>query len=292
MGQGSEDAALVAVVEEHISEEQVVEDAVVVPREKQKQVVLKDFVSGFPKESDMYISSSSSMGLQVGQANGGGHIHGVLLLKNLYLSCDPYMRILMTRRIQDPAATTVFPTSYAPGSVDLLKNKLGFDEAFNYKEEHDLAAALRRYFPEGIDIYFENVGGKMLDAVLLNIRNHGRIAVCGMVSQYNQLEQPQVVNNLMQLTYKRARMEGFAVFDYYPLYSMFLDFVLPRIRGGKLHYIEDIAQGLESAPSALVGLFRGRNLGKQAEGIFRINPENSHEEDVRRQSWKFCFELK
>jgi len=70
--------------------------------------------------------------------------------------------------------------------VDLLKNKLGFDDAFNYKEEQDLVAALKRYFPEGIDIYFENVGGKMLDAVLLNMNKFGRIAVCGLISQYNR----------------------------------------------------------------------------------------------------------
>ncbi|KAM1084729.1 hypothetical protein ACFX15_022433 [Malus domestica] len=79
--------------------------------------------------------------------------------------------------------------------VDLLKNKLGFDEAFNYKEEPDLEAALKRYFPEGIDIYFENVGGKMLDAVLINMGRHGRIAVYGLISYYN-LKQPQATSSL------------------------------------------------------------------------------------------------
>ncbi|CAL5414218.1 unnamed protein product [Camellia sinensis] len=102
--------------------------------------------------------------------------------------------------------------------VDLLKNKFGFDEAFNYKEEV-LEAALKRYFPNGIDIYFENVGGKMLDAVLLNMRLRGRIAVCGMISQYN-LEQPE-------------------------------------------------AEGLESAPVALIGLFAGHNVGKQVVVVAR-----------------------
>ncbi|KAL7219509.1 hypothetical protein ACSBR2_012545 [Camellia fascicularis] len=145
--------------------------------------------------------------------------------------------------------------------VDLLK-KLGFDEAFNYKEEHDLDAALKRYFPQGIDIYFENVGGKMLDAVLLNMRNYGRIAICGMVSQYN-LEQPEGVKNLMQLLYKRVRMEGFVVFDCHPRYSKFLASVLPYIREGKITYVEDIVEGLENGPSALVRLFRGHNVGKQ-----------------------------
>ncbi|KAF4398311.1 hypothetical protein G4B88_007590 [Cannabis sativa] len=118
------------------------------------------------------------------------------------------------------------------------------------------------YFPEGIDIYFENVGGKMLDAVLQNIRPHARIAVCGMISQYNR-EQPEGVSNLMNLVWKSVRMVGFLVFEYYHLYSKFLEFVLPCIKEGKIVYVEDVAEGLENAPTALVGLFTGRNIGKQ-----------------------------
>ncbi|KAL3642138.1 hypothetical protein CASFOL_012953 [Castilleja foliolosa] len=81
--------------------------------------------------------------------------------------------------------------------VDLLRNKFGFDDAFNYKEEADLNAALKRCFPNGIDIYFENVGGKMLDAVLLNMRLHGRIAVCGMIS-HNTTSKSQKVYTVRQ----------------------------------------------------------------------------------------------
>lgn len=102
----------------------------------------------------------------------------------------------------------------------------------------------------------------MLDAVILNMRVHGRIAVCGMVSQYN-LQEPEGVHNLMSIVYKRVRMQGFFVFDYYHLYEKFLDLVLPYIRQGKISYVEDISEGLESAPAALVGLFSGRNVGKQ-----------------------------
>ena len=119
-----------------------------------------------------------------------------------------------------------------------------------------------RYFPEGIDIYFENVGGKMLDAVLLNMRTHGRIAVCGMISQYN-LEKPEGVYNLMHMIYKRVHMKAFVAFDYYHLYPKFLDLVLPHIAEGNIVYLEDIAEGLESGPAALVGLFSGLNVGKQ-----------------------------
>ena len=119
-----------------------------------------------------------------------------------------------------------------------------------------------RYFPEGIDIYFENVGGKMLDAVLLNMSVHGHVAVCGMISQYN-LEQPEVLHHIMSVVWKKIRIEGFLVFDYYHLYPKFLEFVLPYIKEGKITYVEDIAEGLESAPEAMVGLFSGRNVGKQ-----------------------------
>ncbi|XP_050259466.1 2-alkenal reductase (NADP(+)-dependent)-like [Quercus robur] len=146
--------------------------------------------------------------------------------------------------------------------VDLLKNKLGFDEAFNYKEEHDLNAALKRYFPEGIDVYFEHVGGKMLDAVLLNMRHHGRIAVCGMISQYN-LEEPEGIKNLLHIGFKWIQMKGYTHRNYYHLYPKFLDLVLPYIREKKMVYVEDIVEGLESGPAALVGLFSGRNFGNK-----------------------------
>ncbi|KAH9619482.1 hypothetical protein KSS87_015526 [Heliosperma pusillum] len=146
--------------------------------------------------------------------------------------------------------------------VDLLKNKFGFDEAFNYKEEEDLDAALRRCFPQGIDIYYENVGGKMLDAVLVNMRIHGRIPVCGLISQYNLME-PEGVHNLFCLITKCIRMEGFMVSDYYHLYQKYLEMILAHIKEGKISYVEDVAEGLESAPSALVGLFSGKNVGKQ-----------------------------
>ncbi|KAL7176717.1 hypothetical protein ACSBR2_030128 [Camellia fascicularis] len=151
--------------------------------------------------------------------------------------------------------------------VDLLKNKFGFDEAFNYKEE-DLEAALKRYFPNGIDIYFENVGGKMIDAVLLNMRFRGRIALCAMISQYN-LEHPKGVHNLFCLITKRVHMEGFIVHDYNHMYPKFVDMILPHIKERNITYVEDIAEGLESALAALIGLFAGHNVGKQVVVVAR-----------------------
>jgi len=125
-----------------------------------------------------------------------------------------------------------------------------------------------RCFPEGIDIYFENVGGKMLEAVLENMRTHGRIAACGMISQYN-LKEPEGVHNLASIVYKRIRVQGFAAVEFFDKYSKFLDFILPYVREGKITYVEDIAQGLENGPSALIGLFHGKNVGKQLVAVAR-----------------------
>ncbi|XP_076918164.1 2-alkenal reductase (NADP(+)-dependent)-like [Bidens hawaiensis] len=334
---------------------------------RNKQVIFKDYVNGYPTVFDMVITSDATVHLELPLNDGG-----LILVKNLYLSCDPYMRNRMTKAmegsyidsftpglpivgygvsrildsshpnfkkedlvwglvnweeyslIKDTSSLikiqhTDVPLSYYTGilgmpgmtayvgfhkicspkkgetmfvsaasgavgqlvgqfaklfgcyvvgsagskeKVDLLKNKFGFDEAFNYKEEQDLNAALKKYFPNGIDIYFENVGGKMLEEVLRNMRLNGRIAVCGMISQYN-LDQPEGIHNLFLLVMKRIRMEGFIVFDHYDEYPKFLEMILPLIHEGKITYVEDTAEGLENAPAALIGLYSGMNVGKQ-----------------------------
>ncbi|KAG7997077.1 hypothetical protein I3843_01G193100 [Carya illinoinensis] len=339
---------------------------------KNKQVLARDYIDGNPKESDMYFSTST---IRLKVPDGSKAV----LVKNLYLSCDPYMRgtkeknpdrlynsfapdspivgygvakvvdsghpdfkkgdlvwgvtkweeySLITNKLIESLFKiehTDLPLSYYTGllgmpgmtayagfyevcspkkgeyvfissaygavgqlvgqfaklmgcyvvgsagsqeKADILKNKLGFDDAFNYKEEHDLDAALKRYFPEGIDIYFDNVGGKILDAVLLNMRLHGRISVAGMISQYN-LEEPDGIKHLLKVVFKRIRIEGFTVYDYYHLFPKFLELVLPYIREGKIVYVEDTAEGLESGPAALVAMFSGSSAGKQVVLVAR-----------------------
>ncbi|CAN1809673.1 2-alkenal reductase (NADP(+)-dependent) [Linum perenne] len=303
-----------------------------------KQVILNDYVSGFPKKSDMSIAVGT---IQLKLPDSGA---GAVLLKNLYLSCDPYMRPRMSKgsgsyvasfhpgsplnglgvaKVMETRGDSEFqrgdlvwgmtsweeytvttqpgqlfkihhtdvPLSYYTGilgmpgmtayvglyelcspkkgdyvfisaasgavgqlvgqfakvagcyvvgsagtnqKVDLLKNKFGFDEAFNYKEEQDFDVALKR-----------------------------------MISQYN-LEKHEGVHNLTNLISKRIKMVGFIVNDHYHLYNKYLEMVLPNIREGKIVYVEDIAQGLESGPDALVGLFYGRNLGKQ---VIKVSDE-------------------
>ncbi|KAJ9552853.1 hypothetical protein OSB04_016898 [Centaurea solstitialis] len=169
--------------------------------------------------------------------------------------------------------------------VELLKNKLGFDEALNYKEESDLEAALARvaavffaalvvagtmwYFPEGIDVYFDNVGGAMLDATIANMRNHGRIALCGILSQNNRND-PQSFRNMFSVISKRITMKGFLQSDFVHLYPRFLEDVTRYYKQGKIVYLEDMNDGLESAPAAFVGLFSGKNVGKQ---VIRVAKE-------------------
>ncbi|KAJ9187221.1 hypothetical protein P3X46_002706 [Hevea brasiliensis] len=331
-----------------------------------KQVVLKNYVIGFPQESDLEIITSS-IKLNVPEA-----IQDAVLVKNLYLSCDPYMCGCMSKPIR-PCIVSSFepgkplygfgvikvvdsthpnykkgdlawgftkweehsliisprllfkihhtdlPLSYYTGilgvpgitayggfhevcspkkgeyvfvsaasgaigqivgqfakllgcyvagsagsneKVDMLKNKFRFDEAFNYKEESDLDAALKSCFPEGIDIYFDSVGGKMLDTVLLNMRIRGRIAACGMISRYN-LDKPEGLRNLMSIIGKRVHVEGFVTGDFYHLYPKFLELIIPYIKQDEIVYVEDVGEGLESGPTSLIGLFTGRNVGKQ-----------------------------
>ncbi|XP_074281307.1 2-alkenal reductase (NADP(+)-dependent)-like [Silene latifolia] len=330
-----------------------------------KQVFLKDYITGYLEESDMCVKTDNTVHLKLPEGSNG------VVVKNLYLSVDPYMRLLMQKfdthgifshfALNSPVrgygvaricesgdpnfkkgdliwgttgweeysvltstddhfkiehtdvplsyytgilgmpgiaayygfelcsakkGETVFVSSacggvgqlvgqfaksagcYVVGSagsdekVNLLKSKLGFDEAFNYKEESDLDAALKRYFPEGIDVYFDNVGGQMLDAVVLNMKYMGRIALCGMISQYNNIDSREGTHNLISAIFKAVRIEGVQVHRYYPLYPKFLEFILPLIREGKIAYVEDIVEGLENGPAALAGLLRGRNVGK------------------------------
>ncbi|CAO2148284.1 unnamed protein product [Urochloa humidicola] len=152
--------------------------------------------------------------------------------------------------------------------VNLLKTKFGFDDAFNYKSETDLAVALKRRLPDGIDIYFDNVGGVTLDAALLQMRRGGRVVVCGMISQYN-LEQPDGVRNLFTIIPKAVRVEGFNVGGYFHMYSRFEEEMAGYIKEGKVTVMEDVVEGIESAPAALVGLFSGRNVGKQLVVVAR-----------------------
>ena len=147
--------------------------------------------------------------------------------------------------------------------VAFLVNELGFDGAFNYKATTDYFGQLQKLCPAGIDVYFDNVGGTISDAVLRLINVKARISVCGQISQYN-LERPELGPRWFgQLIVKRAKAQGFLVSDYAERFSEGLREMGQWLMQGKLKYREDVTQGLENAPLAFIGMLRGKNLGKQ-----------------------------
>jgi NADPH:quinone reductase len=147
--------------------------------------------------------------------------------------------------------------------IRFITEELGFQGGFNYKTETDYAAKLRELCPNGIDIYFDNVGGPITDAVISLINTRARIAVCGQISQYNA-EKPEMGPRWMgQLVAKQAKVEGFLVSQFADRYEEGLRQLSTWLREGRIHYHEDIMQGLENAPRAFAGMFEGRNLGKQ-----------------------------
>ncbi|KAK7849407.1 2-alkenal reductase (nadp(+)-dependent) [Quercus suber] len=140
--------------------------------------------------------------------------------------------------------------------VELLKEKLGFDDAFNYREETDL------YFPDGIDIYFDNVGGEMLEAAVDNMNTFGRIAVCGVIAEYTD-DGKRVAPDMLNVVYKRTRFQGYLALDYLNVYPDFISTTSDHLRTGNMQALEDITSGVENIPSAFIGLFCGDNIGKK-----------------------------
>jgi NADPH-dependent curcumin reductase CurA len=156
------------------------------------------------------------------------------------------------------------------GSADKCRyvvEELGFDACID-RHTTDLDAALKEHCPDGIDVYFDNTGGAILEAVLRQIRLHARIAIVGTISQYNATTPPPGPN-LRPLLINRAKMEGFLVFDHAAHQEQFERDMRGWLRDGKLHYKEDVVEGLENAPRALAGLLRGENFGKR---IVKVAP--------------------
>ncbi|MDW3849137.1 NADP-dependent oxidoreductase [Micromonospora sp. BRA006-A] len=138
---------------------------------------------------------------------------------------------------------------------------LGFDAAFDY---HDgpVSKQLRAAAPDGVDVYFDNVGGDHLEAAIGAMNLHGRAAICGMIAQYNATEPPAAPRNLALVIGKRLTLRGFLVGDHGHLREQFVQEVAGWLREGRLSYDETIVDGIEQAPAAFLGLLRGENLGK------------------------------
>jgi NADPH-dependent curcumin reductase len=142
-----------------------------------------------------------------------------------------------------------------------IVDELGFDEAINYKTE-PIGRRLRQACPDGIDLYFDNVGGEILDICLGQIALRGRVVLCGAISTYNEAGRPTGPGNYRALIGRRGRMEGFIILDYADRFPEAQAAMFGWLAEGKLHHAEHIVQGLASAPDALNLLFTGGNTGK------------------------------
>jgi len=154
---------------------------------------------------------------------------------------------------------------------DYVVDELGFEACINYKTD-DLIPALRAACPNGIDVYFDNVGGAVLHAALQLLNRGARIPLCGTISDYNATTLPPGPN-LRPILVNRATIRGFIISDHADRTGAFLQECAPLVRAGTLRYREDIVDGLESAPRALIGLFEGHNFGKL---IVRVASEPHH----------------
>ncbi|WAL71693.1 NADP-dependent oxidoreductase [Kitasatospora sp. YST-16] len=158
-------------------------------------------------------------------------------------------------------AARVIGSAGSDDKVELLVKEYGFDAAFNYKNG-PVAEQLAKAAPDGIDVYFDNVGGEHLEAAIAAMNLHGRIVVCGMISQYNATEPTPAPRNLAQIIAKRFRMEGLLVGDHYDLQPKFVEEVSAWVRSGELKYRETVTQGIDSALDAFLGMLEGQNVGK------------------------------
>jgi NADPH-dependent curcumin reductase CurA len=150
--------------------------------------------------------------------------------------------------------------------VTFLTDQLGLDAAFDYHGCDSYDDALDQHFPDLIDVYFDNVGGQALDAVLLRCNPFARCIECGMISQYN-LEQSDPIRNLAVMARYRITMRGFIVRDHFDMLPGYLADMAQWLKEGRIKYVEDITQGLENAPAAFIGMLKGENFGKQVVQI-------------------------
>jgi len=149
------------------------------------------------------------------------------------------------------------------GSEDKVRwlREIGFDAAFNYRTAPVLAQ-LRDAAPDGIDVYFDNVGADHLDAALITLNNYGRVAMCGAIAHYNATEPPTGPNSLYLVITKRLTLRGFIISDHWDRQAAMVADVTAWLREGKLQHAETVVDGLENAPAAFIDLLRGGNTGK------------------------------
>ena len=162
-------------------------------------------------------------------------------------------------QIAKAKSMTVIASAGGPGKCDFVRS-LGADQVIDYKAG-PILKSLAAAAPDGIDVYFDNVGGDHLDAALAVARNHSRFALCGMIESYNKAE-PTALRFIMRIVAARISLKGFIVVDYFPRLAEFFAEMGPWVASGAVKSRETIVDGLEKAPEAFLGLFEGANTGK------------------------------
>lgn len=146
--------------------------------------------------------------------------------------------------------------------ADMIVNDFGFDAAINYKTTEDIAAAVNEIAPEGVDIYFDNVGGPILNAMLLTMKVQGHIVCCGMISNYNRTDDPNPITNLWEVVARQLTMKGFLLHYYHDLVPGALEQLTDWINDGKIKVVEHITKGIANTPKAYRELMSGQTTGK------------------------------
>lgn len=159
-------------------------------------------------------------------------------------------------------ASRVIGSAGSDDKVKLLTEEYGFDAAFNYKTGGSVKEQLKEAAPDGIDVYFDNVGGEHLEAALSSFNLNGRATICGMISQYNSTEATAAPRNLAVIIGKRLRLQGMLVNDHKALQPQFVKDVAGWLASGELKYRETFVEGIENGYDAFLGLLRGENTGK------------------------------
>lgn len=143
-----------------------------------------------------------------------------------------------------------------------IRTALGFDGAINYKSSPDIAEAIAEFCPNGVDVYFDNVGGYISDAVISRMNDYGRVVVCGSIASYNETAAGIGPRLLPLVVFKKLLIQGFLIADYKARYAEGIAQLQQWLSEGRLHYAETVLQGFEKLPEAFIGLFTGRNEGK------------------------------
>ncbi len=155
--------------------------------------------------------------------------------------------------------------------IKYLENELGADKGINYKKTDSMEAAIKQACPNGVDVFFDNVGGELFDAVFANINRKARLVICGQISEYNTDNPPKGPRPEHHLIKKSARIEGFVAFDYKDEFEAAKKQLGEWYNTGQLKYKENLIEGFEKIPSAFIGLFSGENIGKQMVKVAEMN---------------------